>query len=339
VIVRLQATGELDTLYGNDGLAWVDLESDGASYAFVHDMTPLSDGGALLAGGDYNRPFVARLQGNSGAGGPGVIGVATSYVQATERDGEATLFVRRTGGSSGEVTVSYSTSDQSSATEGQDYTAKTGELHWADGDTEAKPIVVAIGAGDTTVEGPEYFSVTLARAQGVAGLGSRSATVEIAADGSPAGQFSIWTSGTVNEGDAAQVYVSRDYYSQGAVSVVVTPVAVSAGADDFTATPVTVTWADGESGTKMITISTTNDTIEEHNEMFSVELSSPTGGAILGTQATASIDIAASDRPPPSSSGGGSGRFGLFSLLLLGATRLVRSLPLPAGARSRNAQA
>ena len=87
VIVRLQASGELDTLFGNEGTTWIDLPSTAAEEeglppvgaAFhVNDMTFDEDGGVTVAGGDnanQTGPAVARLLGDSGGDSPGVLGV------------------------------------------------------------------------------------------------------------------------------------------------------------------------------------------------------------------------------------------------------------------------
>ena len=83
VIVRLQANGELDLLFGNEGTTWIDLPSTdaeeeglppvGAAF-YVNDMTFDEDGGVTVAGGDnanQTGPAVARLFGDSGGDSPG----------------------------------------------------------------------------------------------------------------------------------------------------------------------------------------------------------------------------------------------------------------------------
>ena len=115
VIVRLQASGEPDPRFGKAGTTWVDLPADFGSAPVVHDIKLLADGGALLAGGDESAgasPFVVRLIGDDGRAGPGVVGVMHASVVATEQSGQAIVTVRRTGGASGEVSVSYGTNPQ-----------------------------------------------------------------------------------------------------------------------------------------------------------------------------------------------------------------------------------
>ena len=72
----------------------------------------------------------------------------------------ATFTVSRTGGSDGAVSVNFATADGTTnpATAGSDYTANSGTVNFADGDTVAKTITVSI-IGDTVDEANETFTV------------------------------------------------------------------------------------------------------------------------------------------------------------------------------------
>jgi hypothetical protein len=94
-----------------------------------------------------------------------------------------------------------------------------------------------------------------------------------------------------------------------------------------------LTWADGESGTKIANFAITDDSDEEPDEDFSFELADATGGAVIGPNSTASSGIYANDTPQqqppppdPQSTSGGGGRIGWLSLLLIGLARLRRSV-------------
>lgn len=127
----------------------------------------------------------------------------------------------------------------------------------------------------------------------------------------------------------ALVSVERNFYASGAVSVTLTPVAGTATAGtDFASEPITVSWADGDSTPISVGIPIHNDTQGENLEAFTVELSNPTGGALLGPQSTATISIAGNAQS--NATGGGGGWFGYVSLLMLGMARLVRSVWLAA---------
>ena len=66
---------------------------------------------------------------------------------------------------------------------------------------------------------------------------------------------------------------------------------------DYAATTGTVTWADGETGDKNITVTLANDSSFEEDESFTVTLASPTGEATLAT-ATATVTINDDDPVP-----------------------------------------
>jgi len=331
-IMRLQASGELDVLFGNGGSTLIDLQSATGTRTAVHDMLVGGDGSVLAAGGEHraNNAFVVRLLGNGGGNSPGVLGITEQdTVTTAEGAAEIVVRVRRTGGASGSVSVGYQTLQRGSggANPGEDYEHTAGTLTWGDGDTSEQQVHVPILADDVT-ETPEFFDVELLAPEGGAGLGTTRAAVQIDADGGPYGQIEFLDlTFFVVEGDAVDLGVVRQYYSTGAVSVTVTPVSGTATAgDDFIATPVTLSWADGEFGAKFARIGTVNDTLRESGESFTLELSNPTGGALLGGRTTTTVLIAPSDQPSPAPAArrGGSGAVGFLSLLLLGALSVLR---------------
>jgi hypothetical protein len=194
---------------------------------------------------------------------------------------------------------------------------------------------------DDSVEPPEHFRVTLRDSQGGAGLGTTGVTVEIAADGSPFGQlaFSDTAPLGVQEigGYLASVMVSREFNASGVVSVTVTPISGGATADvDFVADPITLTWADGEWGQKVARIRIIDDPDPELAEDFTVQLSNPTGGAVLGSRSTMTLRIYQNDRPTVPTGSGGGGAFGFLSLALLGFLRTMRRFMIGSRATERS---
>ena len=96
--------------------------------------------------------------------------------------------------------------------------------------------------------------------------------------------------------------------------------------DDFVADPLTVSWADGDSEGKFVDIPVVNDSAHESSEQFMLQLSDPTGGALVGPRSTASVTILDDDSaPPPPPTGGGGGHIGIGSLLWLGILRWLRA--------------
>ncbi|MDH5500604.1 MAG: hypothetical protein OEY72_05830, partial [Gammaproteobacteria bacterium] len=327
-IMRLLADGTLDVLFGNAGSTLIDLASDGGTSPIVYDLDVRPDGSVVGAGGDAysGQAFVVRLLGSAGGDSPGVLGVAhQSGVTTAEDANEVVVNVRRSGGDFGSVSVAYQTTDgiSGTATVGQDYSEVSGRLFWGDGDRTDREVRIPILA-DANTEEPETFALTLSDAQGGAGLATRSAAINISADGSPHGQFSIdWDDLWVIEGDTLEFPVFRNYYNGGAVSVTLTPVGETAtGGDDFVPDPITLTWGDGDAAYKWARIAIRNDTDQEPIETFRVELSNPTGGALIGPRSSTRVTIDASDRPAAQPKTGGGGAWGFLSLLLLGGLKL-----------------
>ena len=103
-----------------------------------------------------------------------------SYAIA-QNAGNLTVTVNRTGGSSGAVSVAYTTAN-GTASAGTDYTAATGTLDWSDGDASAKTFTVAISNASPYL-GSKTFSINLSDPMSGATLGSPSgANVTIAGD-------------------------------------------------------------------------------------------------------------------------------------------------------------
>ncbi len=94
----------------------------------------------------------------------------------SEGGGRATLTVTRTDGSTGAVSVGYTTATGGTATEGADYTFTSGFLDWADGDTASKTFTVPI-IDDTDVEGSETVNLSSRNPDGGATLGLPNTTV------------------------------------------------------------------------------------------------------------------------------------------------------------------
>lgn len=71
----------------------------------------------------------------------------------------------------------------------------------------------------------------------------------------------------------------------------------AAVASDYTAATGTVSWADGQSADQTFPVAIANDAMQESAETVQLQLSNPTGGAMLGAQATAMLTITDDDDP------------------------------------------
>ncbi len=231
---------------------------------------------------------------------PGVLSISPPTLSVNENGGNATFTVNRTGGSDGAVAVNFATAN-GTATAGSDYTATNGTLNFADGQTSMTINVPIIN--DTLDENNETFSVTLSSPTGGASLGTTTvSTATIIDDDEPAptpGVLSISPgSVSVNENAGTVSFtINRTGGSDGAVSVSIATANGSATAgQDYTANSSTLNFAAGETS-KSFTVSIIDDVIDEVNETFSVSLSSPTGGATLGTVTVSTVTIIDNDVP------------------------------------------
>jgi Tol biopolymer transport system component len=99
----------------------------------------------------------------------GILQFSTDAFSVDESAGVATITVRRTRGTAGAVNVNYATSD-GTGTAGADYTAASGTLSFAAGET-TKTFSVAI-IDDAAVEGNEFLKLQLTEPTGGAALGN-----------------------------------------------------------------------------------------------------------------------------------------------------------------------
>ncbi|MDB5970428.1 MAG: hypothetical protein JWQ90_2878 [Hydrocarboniphaga sp.] len=225
---------------------------------------------------------------------PGTLQLGAASYSVGESAGNLSVTVTRQIGSDGAVSVQYTTGG-GTATAGSDYTAASGKLSWADGDTAAKTITITID-GDALFEGAETFGLTLGAVTGGAVLGSPSAATativddDVALNGSI--QLSASTYQVTEDGGALQITVNRVDGSDGAVSVkYATSSGTATSNSDFTATSGTLNWAAGDAAAKTVSVPILQDSVYEGRETFGFTLSSASGGAALGSPATATVTL------------------------------------------------
>src|SRR6185436_19528331 len=145
----------------------------------------------------------------------------------------------------------------------------------------------------------ETVNLTLTNPTSGAALGSQAtATLTITSDdvAQPGAlQFSA-ASYAVSETQAtATITVTRTGGSDGTVAVnYATSNGTATAGSDYTAASGTLNFDAGETS-KTFTVPIINDTAVENPETVALTLSSPTGGATLGTQATATLTINSDD--------------------------------------------
>jgi hypothetical protein len=218
---------------------------------------------------------------------------APAAVAAGETDGTVNVTVTRSGGSAGPVTVDYQVSDGSAS--GADYSAASGTLTFGPG-VMSQTIPVTL-LDDSDLEGPETVLFTLSNPTGRLKLGKTvSAVLTIGDDEAGVTLLFSSTAFSATEGVAALVTVVRSGSTASAVTV------------DYATSDGTATLADGDyaaaSGTLSFAVGvskltfkvpTTADTRDENHEDVNLSLSNPTGGAFLGTQSAAKLNVLDND--------------------------------------------
>lgn len=237
------------------------------------------------------RETVANFRaGLSSFNGPGVIALLPRSYAVSENTGTVQLSVGRHVGSTGAVSVNYTTVD-GTALAGSDFTAVNGTLTWADGDSSVQTISVPI-LQDAIFEGNESFTVLLDGATGGAsvetsGGTTASATITIIEDEEPGVLvFVPVTPVTVAEaGSSVQLSIARTLGSVGVIAVNYAAISGTAiSGQDFATTSGTLSWADGDASEKIITVPILLDALLEGTESFTVVLSGATGGASIGSK-------------------------------------------------------
>jgi hypothetical protein len=198
--------------------------------------------------------------------------------------------VTRVGGSDGSLSVSYATADGTAAA-GTDYTAESGTLTWAAGDTTSQTIQIPI-LDDGGLDAPNSFTVGLSNVSLSGALGTPStATVTIQEEA--ALTFSAPNFNGSQPAGKATVVVQRLYNGTGIVTVdYATANGTAVAGRDYTAESGTLTWADGDTTDKTITIPMLDDGKSHGRETVHLTLSNATGVALAGPQATATLTIA-----------------------------------------------
>jgi poly(3-hydroxybutyrate) depolymerase len=215
-----------------------------------------------------------------------------SSYSVAEDAGELVVTVTRSVIETGTVTVGFSTAD-GSALSGLDYVATNGTLTFLPGVTVQQfgiPIL-----NDGIKENGETFLLILGdpSKNGVLAL-QHTATVTIT-DNDLGFQFEYAAYSVAEEAGSVLLAVKRGADTESAATVNFATASVSAtSALDFAATNGTLTFAEGET-LKFLTVPILNDALKEASETFRVTLSSPTGGATLGSQTNATITILDND--------------------------------------------
>jgi hypothetical protein len=358
---------------GSAGAVTVDYATSNGTATFPDDYTPVS-GTLTFGNGVTSQTFVVPIvndaaqepvetlnltlsapMGGASIGTPGTavinisandapppsagalrFAVASSTV--SEAGGSVSIRVRRVGGSAGIATVQYQFANVT-ATAGADYVAQPVQLRWGNGNANDQFVTVPI-TNDTAFEANETFTVTLTNPT-VAILGSPATHTVTITDNDVAQrgtlQFATAAPTVTESAGTVALAIDRIGGADGAVSVsFATSNGTATSPSDFTGVTQTVTWADGDSAQKMVSVPITNDSANEPAETFTAAIATATGGATLGTPVSLTITVNDDDAPapPPQESGGGGGGSLGYGGLLLGVLVAFRRRSIWVAARS-----
>lgn len=241
-----------------------------------------------------------------------------------ERDGSVILTLERIGRPIGAISVDYVTSDQSTfedetmldwprGTPGVDFPVVTGQLQWADGDASQRTLEVFF-FDDCILETqfgefweiffvnltPNGFSYPVVDAFGTSFPINESTGIRVDEDDLQPRLFSFETpTAAAAEGQTTSVLVRREGSAHGAASVEVTPGSATATAGvDYSLAGTVLQWADGELGTRSVTLEALSDGLFEGPEIARLQLVNSAGLCMAIGAGTADVQIVDADGPP-----------------------------------------
>jgi hypothetical protein len=244
------------------------------------------------------------ISGDGSTASAGTLQFSAATYTVSQGSGTAAVTVSRAGGSAGAISVAYATSN-GTAVGGTDFTTTGGTLNWAAGDTSSKSFSVPV-SNASPFTGSKSFTVTLSSPTGTAALGTTSsASVVIDGDASVATiEFSASSYATLQTAGTVTITVNRAGGSSAAVGVTyATADGTATAGTTYTAASGTLNWAVGDTTSKTFEVSISNATPFSGNKSFGVALSDAAGGATLGSQSTATVNITGSSSVSTNSGG------------------------------------
>lgn len=190
------------------------------------------------------------------------------------------------------MSVDYATANVT-ATAGQDYLDTAGTMTFEPGEW-IKYLIVPL-VNDTVREPTQEFRVVLSNASGGGVLGTPSMTTVTITDTDNVVQFGSANYETPEDAAFVEVSLIRGESESVATVDFTTANGTAAAGLDYDGMANTIQFAAGER-LKLVNIPILHDGLKEGNETFSLRLSQPTGGAVLGTRSTATATVVDNDR-------------------------------------------
>jgi uncharacterized repeat protein (TIGR01451 family)/uncharacterized delta-60 repeat protein len=223
---------------------------------------------------------------------PGAFRFSEPVYYADENGFFAYVTVIRTNGTTGDATVEFQTRS-GTAISGVDFYGITNVLTFSNNVASQSVFLQVID--DTEVEAEESFNLLLVNPTGGATLSGYTNALMVIRDNESIINFSA-ANYSVNEGaNQAVITVSRN--NGGAANIVVsysTSDGSAIAGSDYTPVVGTVTFGAGEL-IKTFVVPVTDNAVTNANKFLNLNLSSPLGGALLGSQRTAVLTIIDND--------------------------------------------
>lgn len=314
------AVGVLSTVDPNDGDTFIYTLVSGAgssdNASFVINGSDLQTAAAVGAQSSYSirvrttdrgglsfeKSFVISVP---GGGVVETVQLSAAAYTVAEHAGAAAITIMRTGSSAGVATVVISTSNGTAAA--GDYTPVTQTVTFADGET-SKTISIPI-VDDASNEPNETINITLSQVGGMAVPGDPMTAVLTIVDDDPAGGIISFSQANYSVAETGPGFINITVTRTGDTSRPVTvDYAIPDNSDSTTATPCSMAnqistsrcdfttalgrlrFAAGETS-KTFTVLISQDNYVEGPESLQLNLSNPTGGAVLGASSSAVLTI------------------------------------------------
>ncbi len=235
----------------------------------------------------------ATLNDNDSAGVCGGVSFTIASNGAVTEGTNSVFTVTKSGTTSSSCSVNYATAN-GTAIAGSDYTANSNTLTFTSAQTSKTVSVVT--TDDATVESAETFSMSLSNPTSGSTLGSPSSATATINDNDSTPvcsgvSFTIASNGAVTEGVNSVFTVTKTGTATGSCGVSYgTANGTATAGSDYTTKSGSLTFTTAQTS-QTVSVVTTDDATVESAETFSMSLSTPTNGAILGTPSSATATI------------------------------------------------
>ena len=279
------------------GTVQVTTNGNGDATINANIPSPLPAGRVITATASSSGGNTSEFSTGDPVGGTGSVQFSSNSFFVIEDVGVASITVKRTGGSTGPLTIDYATTD-GTAIAGQDYTATSGTLSFANGETN-KTIQVPI-TNDATTEPDETFTLTLKNPSNIESLGAPLEMTVTIQDRITVPALLAFN-GSVTEGDAGTTTtallevrlsaatgrtITVDYSTSNGSAF--GGAACGAQGVDYETKSGTITFAPGTFSVN-VPVKVCGDKNAESNETFALNLSNPSNATIADGQGLGSI--------------------------------------------------